>query len=105
MATVLSNGAPTDAAGSEILTKIRKALEIVHSPYSPNESRQEAQSFLEHVKTLGEAPSFGNTLASEKTQGPVIRHYGLSLLEHAVKHRWAEYSESQRSYLRGWILQ
>ncbi|KAK0724766.1 armadillo-type protein [Lasiosphaeris hirsuta] len=109
MATLMSNGAAgtevPGAASGDILLKIHDALKIVHSPYSTNQSRQEAQAFLEEVKNLNEAPSHGFTLASDKVQAPIIRHYGLSLLEHVVKHRWAEYGSEQRVFLRGWILQ
>ena len=93
-------------AGNDGMTeRIFSALKIVHDPYSTNQARQEAQSFLENVKALDEAPSHGFALASDKNQSPIIRHYGLSLLEHAVKHKWAEYSQEQAQYLRGWVLQ
>lgn len=92
-------------SGDAILSKIHDALNVVHSPYSTNQSRQEAQAFLEDVKALPEAPSHGFTLASEKSHSPILRHYGLSLLEHAVRHKWPEYSQEQAEYLRGWILQ
>lgn len=88
-----------------VLSRIHEALNIVHSPYSANQSRQEAQSFLESVKALPEAPQHGFTLALDKSHAPILRHYGLSLLEHAVKHRWSEYSPEQAQYLRGWVLQ
>jgi len=105
MAAVISNGATGPGSpGSEMLTRIHGALEMVHSPFTTNQSRQEAQSFLEQVKTLDDAPSHGHTLASEKSQAPIVRHYGLSLLEHAVKHKWSEYTPDQRQYLRSWVL-
>jgi exportin-5 len=44
-------------------------------------------------------------LASDKSQQPVVRHYALSLLEHAIKHKWAGYSETQATALREWVLQ
>lgn len=108
METVAANGTSGAAAGDggeAILSKIHEALKVVHSPYSPNQARQEAQAFLENVKTLPEAPSHGFTLAFNKPQEPIVRHYGLSLLEHAVKHRWEEYSPEHREYLRTWVLQ
>ena len=43
--------------GENVLGRIVDALKVVHSPYSPNQSRREAQSFLEEVKALPEAPS------------------------------------------------
>lgn len=90
---------------TNFLPKIHEALDIVHGPYSSNESRQQASAFLEEVKTTGEAPYHGFTLASDKSQPPVVRHYALSLLEHAIRHKWAEYSEVQAAALRNWILQ
>ena len=105
MASLPQNGAASAGAADEVLARIHDALNIVHSPYSANQSRQEAQAFLEEVKNRGDAPSHGFTLASVKTQAPIVRHYGLSLLEHAVKHKWAEYTEGEREYLRGWVLQ
>ncbi|KAK4664450.1 karyopherin [Podospora pseudopauciseta] len=102
MAAISPNGAP---GGEAILARIQEALKVVHSPYSANQARQEAQSFLEEVKTLGDAPSHGYNLAFDRSQAPIVRHYGLSLLEHAVKHKWSEYSIEHQAYLRNWVLQ
>lgn len=94
---------PDDVAN--LLTKTHDALKIIHNPYSANQTRQEAQAFLEHVKSLREAPSRGFQLASDKSQSPIVRHYGLALLEHAIRHRWAEYNEEEARYLRNWVLE
>lgn len=92
--------------GSTIfLPQIHEALNIVHGPYSSNDSRREASLFLEQVKAKDESPYHGFTLASDKSQLPVVRHYALSLLEHAIKHKWAEFSAEQASALRQWVLQ
>jgi exportin-5 len=61
--------------------------------------------YLEEIKADDEAPYHGFTLACDRNQEPVIRHYALSLLEHAIKHRWTEFSEAQAYTLRSWILQ
>ncbi|KAJ0384835.1 hypothetical protein COL922a_007566 [Colletotrichum nupharicola] len=94
-----------NGAISDIISQIHQALEAIHNPYSPNDSRRDAQAFLENIKGIDEAPFHGFTLASDKSQSPVVRHYALSLLEHAIKHRWADYSEQQSSTLRGWMLE
>jgi exportin-5 len=88
-----------------LLPRIHEALDIVHGPYSSNNSRRQASLFLEEIKTDDEAPYHGFTLASDKNQQPVVRHYALSLLEHAIKHKWADYSEAQATALREWVLQ
>jgi exportin-5 len=98
-------GTQINGGGTTLLPRIHEALEVVHSPYSANESRQQASIFLEEVKTDDEAPYHGFNLACDKSQQPVVRHYALSLLEHAIKHKWAEYSEAQATTLRDWVLQ
>ncbi|RYP30079.1 hypothetical protein DL767_006430 [Monosporascus sp. MG133] len=99
-------GDPNGSGGSmDILPKIHKALEVVYSPYSSNDDRKDAQIFLEEVKHTDEAPSHGFNLASEKSQSPVVRHYALSLLEHAIKHKWTYYTPPQAAALRNWVLE
>lgn len=88
----------------DVLSRIHQALEVVHSPYSTNEARRDAQNFLEEMKTISEAPYHGYTLASNKSQSPVVRHYALSLLDTAIKHRWADYTKEEATTLRGWML-
>lgn len=99
------DGAANGGGGDQILDRIHHALEIVHSPYSTNDARRDAQSFLEDVKTVDEAPFHGYTLAANKSQPSVVRHYALSLLDNAIKQKWAEYTEDQAATLRGWMLE
>ncbi|KAM0322420.1 hypothetical protein ACHAQA_009487 [Verticillium albo-atrum] len=109
MASAHSNGAAgigsTNGGEVDILSQIHQALEVVHAPYSANEARREAQEFLENVKAIDEAPFHGYTLASNKSQPAVVRHYALSLLDNAIKHKWADYTPEQASTLRGWMLE
>ena len=101
-----ANGGDTSHGGdTDILGRIHQALEVVHSPYSNNDARRAAQSFLEEVKDVAEAPLQGYNLASDKSQSPVVRHYALSLLEHAIRYRWSTYSEEQAETLRNWVIE
>ncbi|KAK8053393.1 Protein MSN5 [Apiospora saccharicola] len=95
----------TVANGVAVIPRIQEALQLVHNPYSNNDTRQEAQRFLEEVKDSEEAPFHGYTLAADKAQSPVVRHYALSLLEHAIKHKWAKYTPDQAVALRNWVLE
>ncbi|KAI1385254.1 ARM repeat-containing protein [Hypoxylon trugodes] len=87
------------------LPMIHSALETVHSPYSSNEARKDAQLYLEHVKNDEKASYYGFKLALDKSQSPVVRHYALSLLEHAIKHKWAYYTLEQATALRTGVLE
>jgi exportin-5 len=99
------SGGEVNNGGTSLLPRIHEALDVVHGPYSRNESRRQASLFLEEIKTNEEAPYHGFTLAKDKTQQPVVRHYALSLLEHAIKHKWAEFSPEQATTLREWVVQ
>ncbi|CAM1503677.1 Fc.00g012680.m01.CDS01 [Cosmosporella sp. VM-42] len=109
MATNGSSAPPggnvTNGGTSEVLAKIHQALEVVHSPFSTNDARRQAQSYLEEVKEIPEAPLQGYNLAADKSQSPVVRHYALSLLEHAIKYRWSTYTQEQADAVRGWVLE
>ena len=85
-------------------SQIVEALEIIHNPRSTNAVRQKASQYLEEVKLDDQAPYHGFTLASAKSQPAIVRHYGLSLLEHAIRHRWTDYTLEQRTALRDWVL-
>lgn len=98
----LTNSA--NRSSETLLPRIHEALSIVHGAYSSNDSRREASLFLEEIKASNEAPELGLNLASDKAHQPVVRHYALSLLEHAIKHKWAEYSAAQAATLRNCVL-
>ncbi|QUC18798.1 uncharacterized protein UV8b_03039 [Ustilaginoidea virens] len=104
-ASLTSGGDPPHGEDGQILSRIHQALEVVHSPYSSNDARRQAQSFLEEVKDVSTAPFQGYRLASDKSQPSVVRHYALSLLEHAIRYRWSTYSEEQSTTLRNWVLE
>ena len=89
---------------AEINTEIIRALETVHNPKTSNALRQDASRYLEEIRSNEEAPYHGFGLALSKEQPAIVRHYGLSLLEYAVRHRWSEYTAEQSKALRGWVI-
>lgn len=84
--------------------QIRTALEVIHDVRSSNKLRQEASEYLEKVKLDDEAPHHGYTIAADQSQPAVIRHFGLSLLDYAVRHRWNQYTVEQNTLLQDWEL-
>lgn len=88
----------------EIHTQILRALEIIHEPRSSNAHRQDASQYLEEIRSDEQAPYHGFGLASAKDQPSIVRHYGLSLIEYGVRHRWSEYTPEQSQALRDWVV-
>ena len=92
------------SASIESNAQIIRALELIHDPRSSNVLRQDASRYLEQMRSQAEAPYHGYILANNKSHSAVGRHYGLSLLEYAIQHRWTNYSEEQSRALRDWML-
>lgn len=107
MALVSANGsgAIANMADGEVRPKILDALQLIYNPHSTNQTRHEAQTFLDEVKNIADAPYIGFEFASQASNEPIVRHYGLSLLEDGIKHKWAQYSPEQVGYIRQWVLQ
>lgn len=67
------------------ISQIVQALVIIHNPASTSNDRKGAHRFLEEVQRHRQAPYYGIVLASNLTQSPIVRHYGLSLIEKSLK--------------------
>ena len=88
----------------EELAHVIEALEIIYNPKSPNDARQAASSYLENTKKHQAAPDYGIRIACNKLQQASIRHFGLSLLESAIRDDWETTSGNKSERLRGYII-
>ncbi len=83
-------------------SNITHALQAIHDARSDNETRQKASEFLESQKRSDQAALNGYSLAGNVNEPAVVRHFGLSLLEHAVRHDWHSFSDAQVLDIRHW---
>ena len=93
-----------DAAQGFSTAGILHALEIIHNPSTNNEVRRQASDFLEQLKSSQQAFDEGLSLASGHREQPLIRHFGLSLLEHVIRHRSHDLSDEQNQRIRRSVL-
>lgn len=82
------------------MADIVRALELIHSPASTNELRREALTFVESQKESDSAAHNGFLLASTIDNAPVVRYFGLTLLDHVLRHT----SITDTQNLRGLVL-
>jgi exportin-5 len=97
----MATGALADSNMSDII----QALELIHSASSTNELRRRALSFLESRKQEESAAQNGYMLASRSDNPPLVRYFGLSLLDHVLRHTSFVLSGDQVANLRGMILE
>ncbi|KAI5286025.1 hypothetical protein KEM54_000121 [Ascosphaera aggregata] len=85
---------------------IIRALQVIHDRVSTNEERRQASDFLEFQKAGGfEAAKNGYLLAANKSNSPIVRHFGLSLLQHLLKHGSMSLSPDEIGQIRDLVLQ
>ncbi|KAL9080630.1 MAG: hypothetical protein Q9159_007562 [Coniocarpon cinnabarinum] len=79
------------------LEKLKQAINAIYDPRSSNDVRRDATLFLDELKAQPRATSTGFALASSNAESAVIRHFGLSLLEHTIRYRWdaLEHAEAE----------
>ena len=96
---------PNGESGLDYSTSnVLQALELIHSSATKNEVRLEASNYLDRLKSSQQALQHGHALATDQTLQPLVRHFGLSLLEHVVKHQSHELDDSQNDQLRSCII-
>jgi exportin-5 len=96
-----NNGNDTSQSTSAIL----HALELIHSPTSDNDIRREATEFLNQQKDADEAYRPGFHLAADHGRPPIVRHFGLSLIEHTIRLKWHDLTDDQTAQVRGWTME
>jgi exportin-5 len=84
---------------------IVQALGLIHNPTSTNDLRRQALGFLESQKRVESAAQNGHALGSRTANPPLARYFGLSLLDHVLRHTSFASSRDQIINLRGMILE
>lgn len=89
------------------VSQIISALSAVYEPSSTNAQRREAQIFLESIKPNEESPFWGYQLALPENNGKnyIVRHFGLSLLQHSVSKRFQTFDRAKALAVRNWIVE
>lgn len=91
--------------GTSDLSQVLEALQAIYAPTSSNDTRRQATEYLEEAKRHPDAPSHGHTLARDASQPAQLRHYGLTMLEYAIKYNWEEFTLDQATALRGYVIE
>ncbi|TPX62346.1 hypothetical protein PhCBS80983_g00487 [Powellomyces hirtus] len=86
-----------------VLSQIVEALNTIYDPAASGEQRRSASEFCETVKENQQSPLWGHFLAHKQNGQPeIFRHFGLTLLENAIRYKWndSSYSDEDRIRLR-----
>ncbi|KAF2868934.1 armadillo-type protein [Massariosphaeria phaeospora] len=103
-ATTNGGGAASQNGSAGDLSQVVQALHAIYDAASTNDTRRQATEYLEQAKRRPDAASLGHTLARDQTKPAQLRHYGLTVLEHAIKYNWEDFLPSQGEALRKCVV-
>jgi exportin-5 len=87
------------------LSQVLQALQAIYEPTSTNDTRRQATEYLEAAKQHPDAPANGRTLALDRSQPAQLRHYGLTMLEHAITYKWEDFTAEEAEALRDCVVE
>ncbi|XP_061183399.1 exportin-5-like [Saccostrea echinata] len=94
-----------DPQVSALAAELSNAIETILNPSSSQNDRQNAHKICEEFKESSPFCVPVGLVLAEKSYKPVIRHFGLQLLEHAIKFRWIDMKTEEKEYLKTNALQ
>ncbi|XP_061378784.1 exportin-5 [Danaus plexippus] len=84
-----------------IADELSHAVELTLNPTANQDARKQAytvcESFKENSPWCAQA---GLLLASGTQYSPVVKHFGLQLLEHTVKYRWTQITQPEKIFIK-----
>ncbi|KAL0274098.1 UNVERIFIED_CONTAM: hypothetical protein PYX00_006610 [Menopon gallinae] len=86
---------------SDMAAELVRALEVTMNPMATQALRQEAYTAYEHFKECSPyAAQVGLYLVQSEWAKDYTAHFGLQLMEHCVKYRWNQLSQSQKLFIK-----
>lgn len=86
---------------SALAAELARAVEITMSLEASQAARREAYDACDRFKeTSPLCAEVGLYLVANVNHSPVARHFGLQLMEHTVKYRWNQISQTEKIFIK-----
>ncbi|XP_012279678.1 exportin-5 [Orussus abietinus] len=87
---------------AQIAAELARAVEVTMSPNVPHQQRLEAYNACERFKESSPLCAQCGLYLAQKSpnRSPVVRHFGLQLMEHCVKYRWTQISQPEKIFIK-----
>lgn len=80
-------------------------LGVIMDPYADQQKRREAYEVCEEFKEHSPLCAQVGLLLSERGKPPVVRHFGLQLIEHCIKFRWNDMRLEEKIFIKDKALE
>ncbi|KAI4484620.1 hypothetical protein M0804_007186 [Polistes exclamans] len=87
---------------ANISAELARVVEVMMSPNIPQQQRIEVYNACERFKETSPLCAQCGLYLAQKSpnRSPVVRHFGLQLMEHCIKYRWTQISQSEKIFIK-----
>lgn len=87
---------------AQISAELAQVVEVMMSPNVPQEQRLEVYNACERFKESSPLCAQCGLYLAQKApnRSSVVRHFGLQLMEHCIKYRWTQISQSEKIFIK-----
>ncbi|KAJ8676509.1 hypothetical protein QAD02_012296 [Eretmocerus hayati] len=86
----------------ETSAKLAQWVEMMMSPNIPHQQRLEVYNLCERFKESSPLCAQCGLYLAQKLpdRSPIVRHFGLQLMEHCIKDRWTQMSQAEKLFIK-----
>lgn len=87
---------------AQISAELARVVEVMMSPTVPQQQRLEVYNACERFKETSPLCAQCGLYLAQKSlnHSSIVRHFGLQLMEHCVKYRWTQISQSEKIFIK-----
>ncbi|XP_076292128.1 exportin-5-like protein Ranbp21 [Lasioglossum baleicum] len=87
---------------AQISGELAQVVEVMMSPNVPQQQRLEMYNACERFKESSPLCAQCGLYLAQKSlnRSSVVRHFGLQLMEHCIKYRWTQISQSEKIFIK-----
>ncbi|XP_063992665.1 exportin-5 [Diachasmimorpha longicaudata] len=87
---------------AQISAELARVVEIMMSPEVPHQQRLDVYNACERFKETSPLCAQCGLYLAQKSpnKSSVVRHFGLQLMEHCIKYRWTQISQSEKVFIK-----
>ncbi|KAK0096206.1 hypothetical protein PV326_006097 [Microctonus aethiopoides] len=87
---------------AQISAELARVVEIMMSPDVPHQQRLDVYNACERFKETSPLCAQCGLYLAQKSpnRSSVVRHFGLQLMEHCIKYRWTQISQTEKVFIK-----
>jgi exportin-5 len=87
---------------AQISAELARVVEVMMSPNIPHQQRLEVYNACERFKESSPLCAQCGLFLAQKSpdRSSIVRHFGLQLMEHCIKYRWTQISQSEKIFIK-----